>query len=151
MFHIKICGVRQPHDVKAVVNCGGDAIGLNFFPRSVRSLDPTSPQTKVVSRLAEEAGLVRVGIFVNSPPETIAGIAKARHDVGLIIESGINGRCVERFFTGKPGVIVDKLGQTNCGRDLPWDHCAFDHAFRRWHGMSPSQWRGLQTASETSK
>lgn len=28
---------------------------------------------------------------------------------------------------------------------------AFDHAFRRWHGMSPSQWRGLQTASETSK
>jgi AraC-like DNA-binding protein len=27
---------------------------------------------------------------------------------------------------------------------------AFDHAFRRWHGMSPSQWRRRQVSSNTS-
>lgn len=80
MFHIKICGVRLPLDVKAVENCGGDAIGMNFYPPSVRSLDPTSPQTRVLSRLAETAGLVRVGVFANSSPAEVESIVSA---VGL--------------------------------------------------------------------
>jgi phosphoribosylanthranilate isomerase len=80
MFHIKICGVRLSVDVQAVQNCGGDAIGLNFFPASVRYVDPTSPRTTGLSRLAAAGGLLRVGVFVNEQPERIAGIVQ---QVGL--------------------------------------------------------------------
>lgn len=75
MFHIKICGVRQPVDVPAIKNCGGEAIGLNFFRPSVRFLDPDSPQTLELSRAARAAGLMRIGVFVNETPEAIAMVA----------------------------------------------------------------------------
>lgn len=74
MFHIKICGVRRLQDVHAVADSGADAIGLNFFPASVRYLDPESPQATEVSKLARERRLLRVGVFVNESIETIRRI-----------------------------------------------------------------------------
>jgi phosphoribosylanthranilate isomerase len=80
MFRVKICGVRQKSDVESVDAAGGDAIGLNFFPPSVRYLDPEFPVTQELSQHAQERGLVRVGVFVNQPAARIAQIAKT---VGL--------------------------------------------------------------------
>lgn len=75
MFQIKICGVSQPMDIGAIKMSGADAIGLNFYRPSVRYVDPDSPQTRQLSRLASEAGLFRVGVFVNEPAETIEQVA----------------------------------------------------------------------------
>ncbi len=36
---VKICGVRTVADVRAAVAAGADAIGLNLYPRSLRSVD----------------------------------------------------------------------------------------------------------------
>ncbi|WP_442509064.1 phosphoribosylanthranilate isomerase [Novipirellula sp. SH528] len=74
MFQIKICGVRLKPDIDAVVQAGGDAVGLNFFPPSVRYLDPASPITTELSTYARQCGLFRVGVFVNKPAEEIRDV-----------------------------------------------------------------------------
>ncbi|MFU7560112.1 phosphoribosylanthranilate isomerase [Roseiconus sp. JC912] len=80
MFRVKICGVRLKKDVEAVGRSGADAIGLNFFPPSVRYVDPASESTQNLSKTAQELGLLRVGVFVNNDLEQLRSIAAS---VGL--------------------------------------------------------------------
>ncbi|MFG0261679.1 MAG: phosphoribosylanthranilate isomerase [Novipirellula sp. JB048] len=74
MFRIKICGVRFKSDVEAVFTAEADAVGFNFFPPSVRYLDPTAAATRELSTLAAARGLCRVGVFVNEPAAQVASI-----------------------------------------------------------------------------
>jgi hypothetical protein len=80
MFRIKICGVRCSADIAAVARADGDAIGLNFYPPSIRYVDPADPLTKQISIEARQQGLLRVGVFVNESAESIAEILS---DIGL--------------------------------------------------------------------
>lgn len=80
MFQVKICGVRRNCDVQWVSQAGGDAIGLNFFPKSVRYVDPKDESTAELCQLANEFGLLRVGVFVNRSAVQCQEVAEA---VGL--------------------------------------------------------------------
>jgi len=82
VFHIKICGVRFKEDIIAVGDSAADAIGLNFYPQSVRFLDPQAASTRELSDQARSLGLVRVGVFVNRSPQQVIAIAD---QVGLEI------------------------------------------------------------------
>ncbi|MDM4016596.1 phosphoribosylanthranilate isomerase [Roseiconus lacunae] len=75
MFRIKICGVRFKNDVDAVEQSGADAIGLNFFPPSIRYVDPAAPATYELAAAANSAGLLRVGVFVNTSVDQMTTIA----------------------------------------------------------------------------
>ncbi|WP_164100967.1 phosphoribosylanthranilate isomerase [Candidatus Laterigemmans baculatus] len=77
-FRIKVCGVRTVEDVRATASAGGDAVGLNFYPPSVRSLDRST--ARELAAEAERLGICAVGLFVNEPPEAIAETAA---EVGL--------------------------------------------------------------------
>lgn len=77
-FRIKVCGVRLIEDVQAAAEAGGDAIGLNFYAPSVRSID--RPTASLLVAAAERLGICPVGLFVNARPEAIAEFAG---DVGL--------------------------------------------------------------------
>ena len=72
MFRIKICGVTCPEDAVAVTQSKADAIGFNFYPPSPRSVSP-----QLARRLSDVVGskLLRVGVFVNSPPSDVREIA----------------------------------------------------------------------------
>ncbi len=76
MFHIKICGVRKIADVDAVIAAGADAIGVNFFPKSVRYLDPESQATSELVHHAKRGGLTTVGVFVNESAESMLATAE---------------------------------------------------------------------------
>ncbi len=76
-FQIKICGIRSAADVTACVEAGADCIGLNFHPPSVRFLDPEGDQVRLVNETAADAGLVRVGLFVNETASSIIAVARA--------------------------------------------------------------------------
>jgi phosphoribosylanthranilate isomerase len=79
-FRIKICGITNALDGLGALGAGADALGINFYARSLRFLDP--------ARAAEMADTWRkvhptaclVGVFVNSHADEVAEIANS---VGL--------------------------------------------------------------------
>lgn len=62
---LKICGVRHAADARMLADLGVEAIGVNFWPRSKRYLDPAE------AGWLEQVGgsMLRVGVFVNAAPE----------------------------------------------------------------------------------
>lgn len=74
-FHTKICGVRFKSDIVAVEASPADAVGLNFFPPSVRYVAPEEPVTAELCRSARDARLASVGVFVNESAERIIRVA----------------------------------------------------------------------------
>lgn len=72
MFRIKICGITCRQDANAVVEAGADAIGFNFFPRSVRYISPREA-SQIAGQLPRR--LVKVGVFVDASVGEIREIA----------------------------------------------------------------------------
>jgi phosphoribosylanthranilate isomerase len=71
---VKLCGIRDVETARLAAECGADAIGLNFFGRSPRYVDPaTARQIVDVLPPSVEA----IGLFVNVPVEQIEAVAKA--------------------------------------------------------------------------
>lgn len=68
MFQIKICGITSVKDALAVARAGADAVGLNFFARSPRYVTPETAGD-IVKNLP--AGIVKVGLFVDTPAEEV--------------------------------------------------------------------------------
>ncbi len=92
---IKICGVRDEMTAQWVAACQPDAIGLNFYPRSPRYVEPT-----VAARIAAvlPPGIEAIGVFVNATQDRAAEIA------GIVREVGLNG--VQFHGTESPGDLA---------------------------------------------
>ncbi|MDZ4797890.1 MAG: phosphoribosylanthranilate isomerase [Bryobacteraceae bacterium] len=71
-FIVKICGITNREDAVAAAEAGANALGFNFYPQSPRYL----PEPETAAALAEDLDVLRVGIFVNSPPEEVADIVE---------------------------------------------------------------------------
>lgn len=65
---VKICGLRDSADVKAVAEAGARYAGLNFFPKSPRYVSP-----EVARSLAADApiGLAKVALTVDADDDTL--------------------------------------------------------------------------------
>ena len=74
---VKICGITNREDALAAVEGGAAALGFNFYPRSPRYLDPERAAELIA---AMPAGVWKVGVFANEPPERIIELA---HRLGL--------------------------------------------------------------------
>lgn len=98
MFHVKICGVTTPADAIAVAAAGADAIGLNFVAGSPRRLDRDRGRAVAA---AIPPGVVRVGVFVGTPPVEMLAIAR---DLGL---HAIQLHGLVRADGGPSGLPVD--------------------------------------------
>lgn len=68
MVAVKICGVTSVQDAELCVAAGADAIGLNFFPRSSRYIEPARARA-IVDAIAGRA--LTVGVFVDATYEQI--------------------------------------------------------------------------------
>lgn len=73
-YVIKICGITAPQDAEHAVASGANALGFNFYPRSVRyvSLD----RAREIARSLPES-VLKVGVFVNASEEELSAIATA--------------------------------------------------------------------------
>jgi phosphoribosylanthranilate isomerase len=73
---IKICGVTLPDDAARAAAAGVDFIGLNFWPRSKRYVQPE--RAPMLAAAARGAGTPKlVGVFVDPEPDEVLEIAKA--------------------------------------------------------------------------
>jgi len=71
---IKICGVTNIRDARACAASGADMVGLNFYPRSPRYIEP-----KVARQIVEAIprSVQPVGVFVDALADEIRRIANA--------------------------------------------------------------------------
>lgn len=68
---VKICGITNLEDAEAAMDAGADLLGFNFYPESLRYIEPQKAQ-KIISKLP--AFMDIVGLFVNAAYETIRQI-----------------------------------------------------------------------------
>jgi len=68
VFRIKICGITRAADALLASDLGADAIGLNFYPPSPRSL--TMDQAEEICQQVSGT-LQRIGVFVNQGEDEI--------------------------------------------------------------------------------
>jgi phosphoribosylanthranilate isomerase len=71
---VKICGITRAEDALAAVEAGASALGFNFYAASPRYLTP-SAAAAITAQLP--AGVIKVGVFVDEAPASIAAIARA--------------------------------------------------------------------------
>ncbi len=70
---VKICGVTNVEDARFALECGADAIGLNFYERSPRFVTMERAQ-EIVSKLPEHKS--KIGVFVNASRKRILEVIK---------------------------------------------------------------------------
>ncbi|MES1240305.1 MAG: phosphoribosylanthranilate isomerase [Acidobacteriota bacterium] len=70
---VKVCGVIDPANARMAAEMGADFIGLNFYVRSPRYVDPD--RAREIADVVRAAGAQVVGVFVNLPPAEVEAIA----------------------------------------------------------------------------
>jgi phosphoribosylanthranilate isomerase len=68
---LKFCGFTRMEDVLAAIDAGADAIGLNFYEKSRRYIDPV--KAAALSG-AMDGRVQRVGVFVDATPAEVAAV-----------------------------------------------------------------------------
>lgn len=79
---VKICGITTLEDALMVSRAGADMLGLNFFPKSPRYLEPDAAR-ELCDALRQELGAacpLLVGVFVN---EIVSKVSVTMEKVGL--------------------------------------------------------------------
>ncbi len=82
MTKVKICGIRSPENALMVARAGAQLIGLNFYPKTPRYVEPAlAGEIATELRTALGAGCpTLVGVFVNASADEVGRIAE---QVGL--------------------------------------------------------------------
>jgi len=108
---VKICGVRTPDILDVAAEAGADYIGLIFFPKSPRHIEPAAaralverargkvktvavlvdPDDAAVDRVAKEVGPDFLQLHGGETPERAAAI-KARSGLPIIKAISVEGR-----------------------------------------------------------
>ncbi len=70
---VKICGVRSMEEALCALDCGADALGFNFWPKSPRHIEPEDARA-IIDRLPPFISCV--GVFVNESREIILETAR---------------------------------------------------------------------------
>ena len=106
---IKICGLRSPADIEAVVKANVEAIGLVFYPPSPRAIKPEDAGA-LIGQLPK--GIDAVGLVVNPTPNQIEEIrANAAITMWQFHGDETPEQC-KRLAGGLPWIKAARIGQS---------------------------------------
>jgi phosphoribosylanthranilate isomerase len=89
MFQIKICGITTPEDALLAAEAGANAIGLNFYEKSPRYVDPQRA-AEIPRRLREEYPVEQIQVFAVFVNASLDDILWTIRDANLYgIEQGL--------------------------------------------------------------
>jgi len=121
---VKICGITDPEDARLAVELGAWALGLNFWPQSVRMCPPDAAE-EIVAAYRRSAELA--GVFVNATLDEVA-VAADRYELTLIQLHGDEGPAYCREVARRTGARVIKAAGVRDAasvRDLEAFHTDF--------------------------
>ena len=121
---IKVCGVTDPDDARLAVELGAWALGLNFWPESVRRC-PADAAEEIAAGFRRSAELA--GVFVNATLDEVA-VAADRYELTLIQLHGDEGPAYCREVARRTGARVIKAARVRDAasvRDLDAFHTDF--------------------------
>ena len=109
---IKICGITRPEDAAAAVGAGADLVGFIFVPGTPRALDEAR-----VDWIREVEGAEKVGVFLDSPLETVMRVRDAL-DLDWV-----------QLHGEEPDVFLEVLGENvfrrvKIGTEVDWNRVA---------------------------
>ena len=111
-FRIKVCGITTPENGVAVAQAGADAVGLNFYPKSPRSIT-RGRAAEIIEALPAE--IVKVGLFVNAAADEVVD---AFDELGLDLIQ-LHGDELPRFVAGLGGRPVMRAFRLGSGGLAP--------------------------------
>jgi phosphoribosylanthranilate isomerase len=139
---VKICGITRPEDAELAVELGAWALGFNFWPGSVRVVDP-AVAAGIALELRRRVELA--GVFVNASLDEIAHAADATH-LTLVQLHGDEGPafCAEvARRTGAKVIKAMRISSASDFQDLARFHTDFhllDTARRGAYGGTGETW-----------
>ncbi len=105
---VKICGVMTPADAVFAADCGADALGLNFYPKSPRFL--TDAAARAILRELTPF-VAPVGVFVSTP---VGDVSAATARLGLRAVQTYTDAPV-RFAADEPASYLPAFRVKNVG------------------------------------
>ena len=146
---IKVCGMREPENIRAVAELGVDMIGFVFYPESPRFVKMISSRAGIIPDYSEERyrrskgeespesdvrkGFQRVGVFVDDMPQSIVtriynyGLDYVQlHGEELPVMIDNLRRTVDPDI--HPGIRIIKSLQVGCVEDVEKWHPYRGHA-----------------------
>lgn len=150
----KVCGLREPENIRQIVDLGADYIGLIFYPKSPRYV---GDRKELATWLTEQEGLFantkKVGVFVNAEMDEILNtVHDYRLDFVQLHGDESAGYCRElkllwSVSTLRSAAIIKAFRideQFDFAETAPYtDSCAlfvFDTGGRKEHGGTGEQW-----------
>lgn len=124
MFRIKICGITEFRDLELAEHFGAEAVGFNFFRKSLRYLDVEKCREVIRST---GSGLHFVGVFVNESHDNINRIAD-HVGLGWVQLSGSEGEKLTKKVERKTIKVIRPENQEDIRKaeDFPSDWIMFD-------------------------
>lgn len=99
---IKICGMKQPENIRQVAALNPDMMGFIFYPESARYIDQLAPES--IKNLSET--IAKIGIFVNNDFNRIIELAQ-KYQINTLQLHG-NETPEECLFLRKRGFQIIK-------------------------------------------
>lgn len=115
---VKVCGIVDPANARMAVEMGADFVGLNFYVRSPRYVDPD--RAREIAAVVRGAGARVVGVFVNLPTAEVEEI-DGRVGLDLLQFSGDESPEAVVPFADRAVKVFRTGGDPGAERLAAWD------------------------------
>jgi phosphoribosylanthranilate isomerase len=122
-MRVKICGVTQPEQGRAIANLGATALGFICVRQTPRYITPNQIRT-IIEQLP--SSIDRIGVFVNATEEEIGQIVAATGLTGVQLHGDESSEFCRQLRQSLPGTEIIKAFRIKDSESLLATNAYFD-------------------------